>query len=223
MAFLSYSMTGWRSGYAVGEPRIIGCTMKQGWAKPLPIQQQLLNIATIEALTLAIGRQLKLCVGPLKNLNTIYPLLAQNYQVWGHCKPQGAFYLFPNVQKAMKWKVLQMWQPLPQLFWKEVEWPWWPEQDLVLQKMTRLNYATIWKHWMKLFSVWSNLWSAKAWGKISVFAMLAISLFAWQLALYSSKRAEVVPLFLSLRRRTFYKLQVSGKMYQNSIQWQWFS
>ena len=44
------------------------------------------------------------CVKPLKKrLNTIYPLLAEvpGFEV---IKPQGAFYLFPNVKKAMEIK-----------------------------------------------------------------------------------------------------------------------
>ena len=98
----SYSMTGWRIGYAVGEPEIIAAMSKvagQTTSNPTTVAQY----AAIEALTgsqetVEIMRQ-----AFEERLNTIYPLLAQvpGFEV---IKPQGAFYLFPNVKKAMEMK-----------------------------------------------------------------------------------------------------------------------
>ena len=92
----------WRIGYAVGEPEIIAAMSKvagQTTSNPTTVAQY----AAIEALTgsqetVEIMRQ-----AFEERLNTIYPLLAQvpGFEV---IKPQGAFYLFPNVKKAMEMK-----------------------------------------------------------------------------------------------------------------------
>ena len=98
----SYSMTGWRLGYAVGDPDIIAAMSKiagQTTSNPTTATQY----AAIEALTgpqdtVEIMRQ-----AFEERLNTIYPLLSEvpGFDV---VKPQGAFYLFPNVKKAMEMK-----------------------------------------------------------------------------------------------------------------------
>ncbi|AND79042.1 pyridoxal phosphate-dependent aminotransferase [Streptococcus pantholopis] len=98
----TYAMTGWRVGFAAGSEDIIA-----GMAKI--ISQTTSNLtavsqyAAIEALTgpqdsIEIMRQ-----SFEKRLNTIYPLLEQvpGFEL---IKPQGAFYLFPNVKKAMALK-----------------------------------------------------------------------------------------------------------------------
>lgn len=98
----AYAMTGWRVGYAVGNPEIIAAMSKltgQTTSNLTAVSQY----ATIEALTgpqdsVEIMRQ-----AFEERLNTIYPLLCQvpGFEV---VKPQGAFYLFPNVKKAMEMK-----------------------------------------------------------------------------------------------------------------------
>ncbi len=98
----SYSMTGWRLGYAVGDSEIIAAMSKiagQTTSNPTAASQY----AAIEALkgpqdTVETMRQ-----AFEERLNTIYPLLAEvpGFKV---VKPQGAFYLFPNVKKAMGMK-----------------------------------------------------------------------------------------------------------------------
>ena len=95
-------MTGWRVGYAVGDPEIIAAMSKltgQTTSNLTSVSQY----AAIEALTgpqdsVDIMRQ-----AFEERLNTIYPLLAEvpGFEV---VKPQGAFYLFPNVKKAMEMK-----------------------------------------------------------------------------------------------------------------------
>lgn len=98
----AYSMTGWRMGYAAGDSEIIAAM-----AKIIGQTTSSLTTATqyacIEALTgdqdtVEVMRQ-----AFEERLNTIYPLLAQipGFKV---IKPQGAFYLFPNVAEAMKMK-----------------------------------------------------------------------------------------------------------------------
>lgn len=98
----AYAMTGWRVGYAVGDPEIIAAMSKltgQTTSNLTSVSQY----AAIEALTgpqdsVEIMRQ-----AFEERLNTIYPLLCEvpGFEV---VKPQGAFYLFPNVKKAMEMK-----------------------------------------------------------------------------------------------------------------------
>ncbi|MCD1276717.1 pyridoxal phosphate-dependent aminotransferase [Streptococcus sinensis] len=98
----SYSMTGWRIGYAVGDPEIISAMSKvagQTTSNPTAVAQY----AAIEALTGSQDTVENMRLAFEERLNTIYPLLAQvpGFKV---VKPQGAFYLFPNVKKAMEMK-----------------------------------------------------------------------------------------------------------------------
>ncbi|MDU7551983.1 MAG: pyridoxal phosphate-dependent aminotransferase, partial [Streptococcus mitis] len=98
----AYAMTGWRVGYAVGDSEIIAAMSKltgQTTSNLTSVSQY----AAIEALTgpqdsVDIMRQ-----AFEERLNTIYPLLCEvpGFEV---VKPQGAFYLFPNVKKAMEMK-----------------------------------------------------------------------------------------------------------------------
>lgn len=98
----TYAMTGWRVGFAVAEPEIIAGIAKivsQTTSNLTAVSQY----AAIEALTgdqssIEIMRQ-----AFEERLNTIYPLLTEvpGFEV---IKPQGAFYLFPNVKKAMAMK-----------------------------------------------------------------------------------------------------------------------
>lgn len=98
----TYAMTGWRVGFAVGDAEIIGAMGKiigQTTSNLTTVAQY----AAIEAFT---GDQ-----EPIEamrqafeeRLNALYPLLNQvpGFEV---VKPQGAFYLFPNVKKAMALK-----------------------------------------------------------------------------------------------------------------------
>lgn len=98
----TYAMTGWRVGFAVGNEEIIAGMSKiisQTTSNLTAVSQY----AAIEALT---GSQDSIEVMRQafeERLNTIYPLLAEvpGFEV---IKPQGAFYLFPNVKKAMEIK-----------------------------------------------------------------------------------------------------------------------
>ena len=98
----TYAMTGWRVGFAVGDSEIIGAMAKV-------ISQTTSNLTTvsqyaaIEALT---GDQSSIEIMRKafeERLNTIYPLLNE-VPGFEAIKPQGAFYLFPNVKKAMEMK-----------------------------------------------------------------------------------------------------------------------
>lgn len=98
----TYAMTGWRVGFAVGEADIIS-----GMAKV--VSQTTSNLtavaqyAAIEALTGDQSSIEEMRLAFEERLNTIYPLLAEvpGFEV---IKPQGAFYLFPNVKEAMAMK-----------------------------------------------------------------------------------------------------------------------
>ena len=98
----TYAMTGWRVGFAVGNEDIIS-----GMAKV--ISQTTSNLTTvsqyaaIEALTGPQDSIESMRRDFEDRLNTIYPLLCEvpGFDV---IKPQGAFYLFPNVKRAMELK-----------------------------------------------------------------------------------------------------------------------
>lgn len=98
----TYAMTGWRIGFAVGDSEIISAMTKfasQTTSNPTAISQY----ATIEALT-GDKSQIEFMRKTFEErLNTIYPLLADipGFEV---VKPNGTFYLFPKVTKAMEMK-----------------------------------------------------------------------------------------------------------------------
>ena len=95
-------MTGWRVGYAVGDPEIIAAMSKltgQTTSNLTAVSQY----ATIEALTgpqdsVEVMRQ-----AFEERLNTIYPLLCEvpGFDV---IKPTGSFLSLPKCQKAMEMK-----------------------------------------------------------------------------------------------------------------------
>lgn len=95
----TYAMTGWRVGWASGQPEIISAMAKI-------ISQTTSNLTTvsqyaaIEALTGDQEPIEQMRATFEERLNTIYPLLSEvpGFDV---VKPQGAFYLFPNVAEAM--------------------------------------------------------------------------------------------------------------------------
>ncbi|WP_269795863.1 pyridoxal phosphate-dependent aminotransferase [Streptococcus sp. SM3] len=98
----AYAMTGWRVGYAVGDPEIIA-SMSKLTGQTTSNLTSVSQYAAIEALT---GPQESVDIMRQafeERLNTIYPLLCEvpGFEV---VKPQGAFYLFPNVKKAMEMK-----------------------------------------------------------------------------------------------------------------------
>ncbi len=96
----TYAMTGWRIGYAVGNPEIINgmiAVASQSTSNPTAVSQY----AAVEALK---GEQDT--VEEMRNafeerLNTLYPLVAELPGVSLE-KPQGAFYLFPNVKETLR-------------------------------------------------------------------------------------------------------------------------
>lgn len=96
----TYSMTGWRIGYAIGHAEIIsGMTAiaSQSTSNPTAVSQ----IAAIEALTGEQETAEKMRQAFEERLNTIYPKVA-SLPGFKLTKPQGAFYLFPNIKEAME-------------------------------------------------------------------------------------------------------------------------
>ncbi|ESV54215.1 aspartate aminotransferase [Streptococcus agalactiae LMG 14747] len=98
----TYSMTGWRVGFAVGDPELIA-----GMSKMLSqTTSNLTTVAQYAAIEALAGDQTaaeEMRRDFEERLDTIYPLLAAvpGFEV---IKPEGAFYLFPNVKKAMEMK-----------------------------------------------------------------------------------------------------------------------
>ena len=98
----TYAMTGWRIGFAVGNPEIIGAMSKiasQTTSNPSAVAQY----AAIEALTGDQSTVETMRLAFEKRLNTILPLINE-VPGFEAIKPQGAFYLFPKVAKAMEMK-----------------------------------------------------------------------------------------------------------------------
>lgn len=98
----TYSMTGWRLGFACGDKSIISAMSKF-------ISQTISNVSTvsqyaaIEALTGSQEEFEKMRQAFEVRLNTVYEELKQ-VPGFSVVKPEGAFYLFPNVAEAMKLK-----------------------------------------------------------------------------------------------------------------------
>ena len=98
----TYAMTGWRIGFAVGDPEIIGAMSKiasQTTSNPSAVAQY----AAIEALTGDQSTVETMRLAFEERLNTILPLVNE-IPGFEAIKPQGAFYLFPKVAKAMEMK-----------------------------------------------------------------------------------------------------------------------
>ncbi|NYS48600.1 pyridoxal phosphate-dependent aminotransferase [Streptococcus danieliae] len=98
----TYAMTGWRIGFAIGPQEIIQAMAQltsQLTSNPTTVAQY----AAIAALKNGHKAAEKMRLAFEERLNTIYPLLNQ-VPGFRADKPQGAFYLFPNVEEAMKRK-----------------------------------------------------------------------------------------------------------------------
>lgn len=97
----TYSMTGWRMGYVVADERLISkisAFLSHATGNPTAVSQY----ALLEAFT---GDQTQTEVMRKafeERLNTIYPLLNDIPGFELKVKPQGAFYLFPDVSEALK-------------------------------------------------------------------------------------------------------------------------
>lgn len=96
----TYAMTGWRIGFAVGDEKIIQAMTQlasQSTSNPVAVSQY----AAIEALTGEQSTVEDMRQAFEKRLNHIYPKVADLPGV-SLIKPEGAFYLFPNVKKTLE-------------------------------------------------------------------------------------------------------------------------
>ncbi|EKS9963483.1 pyridoxal phosphate-dependent aminotransferase [Enterococcus faecalis] len=96
----TYAMTGWRIGLAVGDEKIIQAMTQlasQSTSNPVAVSQY----AAIEALTGEQTTVEDMRQAFEKRLNHIYPKVAALPGV-SLIKPEGAFYLFPNVKKTLE-------------------------------------------------------------------------------------------------------------------------
>ncbi|HHZ8025554.1 TPA: pyridoxal phosphate-dependent aminotransferase [Enterococcus faecalis] len=96
----TYAMTGWRIGFAVGNEKIIQAMTQlasQSTSNPVAVSQY----AAIEALTGEQSVVEDMRQAFEKRLNHIYPKVAALPGV-SLIKPEGAFYLFPNVKKTLE-------------------------------------------------------------------------------------------------------------------------
>jgi aspartate/methionine/tyrosine aminotransferase len=95
----SYAMTGWRIGYAIGDPKIIKAMItiaSQSTSNPTAVSQY----AAVEALNGPQESVETMRLAFEERLNTLFPLIQALPGVTIE-KPQGAFYLFPNVKETM--------------------------------------------------------------------------------------------------------------------------
>ncbi len=96
----TYAMTGWRIGFAVRDEKIIQAMTQlasQSTSNPVAVSQY----AAIEALTGEQSTVEDMRQAFEKRLNHIYPKVAALPGV-SLIKPEGAFYLFPNVKKTLE-------------------------------------------------------------------------------------------------------------------------
>ncbi|EIR8762637.1 pyridoxal phosphate-dependent aminotransferase [Enterococcus faecalis] len=96
----TYAMTGWRIGFAVGDEKIIQAMTQlasQSTSNPVAVSQY----AAIEALTGEQSTVEDMRQAFEKRLNHIYPKVAALPGV-SLIKPEGTFYLFPNVKKTLE-------------------------------------------------------------------------------------------------------------------------
>ena len=96
----TYAMTGWRIGFAVGDEKIIQAMTQlasHSTSNPVAVSQY----AAIEALTGEQSTVEDMRQAFEKRLNHIYPKVAALPGV-SLIKPEGAFYLFPNVKKTLE-------------------------------------------------------------------------------------------------------------------------
>lgn len=96
----TYAMTGWRIGFAVGDQKLIEAMTNiasQATSNPTAVSQY----AAVEALTGPQDSVEAMRVAFEDRLNRLYPLVLEIPGVTC-AKPQGAFYLFPNVTETMK-------------------------------------------------------------------------------------------------------------------------
>ncbi|MDN7144998.1 pyridoxal phosphate-dependent aminotransferase [Liquorilactobacillus mali] len=97
----AYSMTGWRVGYTVAPAEVIkkmGALIGHATSNLAAVSQY----AALEALTGPQEVVEKMRVAFEERLNKVYPELIALPGVTLKNKPQGAFYLFPNVKETVK-------------------------------------------------------------------------------------------------------------------------
>lgn len=96
----TYAMTGWRIGWVIG-PKVVtaalGKVLSHMTGNPAAVSQY----AALNALTGDQASVAKMNASFQERLDTIYPLLTALPGFALPAKPQGAFYLFPDVQEAM--------------------------------------------------------------------------------------------------------------------------
>lgn len=96
----TYAMTGWRIGYAIGDEKIIAAMndiASQSTSNPTAVSQH----AAVEALTGEQETVEKMRLAFEDRLNKIYPQMVA-LPGFKLSKPQGAFYLFPNVKETLE-------------------------------------------------------------------------------------------------------------------------
>jgi len=102
----TYAMTGWRIGYAVG-PLLIVNALKTVLSHMTGNAAAVSQAAALAALTDDQAPVATMRAAFQERLDTIYPLLTAIPGFKLAHKPQGAFYMFPDVSAAVKLKGLQ--------------------------------------------------------------------------------------------------------------------
>jgi len=140
----SYAMTGWRIGYAIGPADIIGAAAKiqsQSTSNPTSIAQA----AALEAIR---GRQDEVALMVREFHRRRDAIVERLNQIDGiRClKPQGAFYVFPNVSglfgKRAKDKILSAPCDVADFLLEEAKAAVVPGEDFGSKEHVRFSYAT---------------------------------------------------------------------------------
>ena len=140
----TYAMTGWRIGYALGSADVIAAAGK--------IQSQ----STSNATSIAQAAALEAVVGPQDEVTSMVRefhkrrdvVIARLTAIEGiHCiKPQGAFYVFPNISlalgKSVNGKPLESPCDVADYLLEEAKVALVPGEDFGSREHVRLSYAT---------------------------------------------------------------------------------
>ncbi len=177
-------MTGWRIGYAVGEPEIITLWARR-LAKRSPIQRQLLNMQLLKPWQ--VSRDCwKLCVRPLKSVSPdLIQFLAQVPGLRSlSLKELYLFLMSKSYGDERLYRCDSLYHSYFGRSWCGGDW-----HGLYAPENVRLM-RLIWKHWRKRFNACSNLWRANAWGESPVLQCWQLACFTWPLLLFCSSQSR---------------------------------
>lgn len=137
----TYAMTGWRIGYAVG-PQVIIDALKTVLSHMTGNAAAVSQAAALAALTGDQTPVAEMRAAFQQRLETIYPLLTAIPGFKLAHKPQGAFYMFPDVSEAIRLKGFTSTDELVAAILEQAHVAVVPGEAFGLPDHVRLSYAT---------------------------------------------------------------------------------